>query len=155
MNFFARSIKTDKVPSCPHCKRPKLEKQISLFAATSGSAESEDGMDDFPVDESKMERAIEALAGEAEKMSDDDPRAAAQLMRKFSDMTGMGFNDGIEQALHRMESGEDPEAIEAEMGDALDAEDPFVINNAKTHNAVKKDKAQRGAPRYDKKLYDL
>jgi len=46
-------------------------------------------------------------------------------MRKLTDMTGLNLGDGMEEALSRMERGEDPEAIESEMGDTLEGEDPF------------------------------
>ena len=76
-------------------------------------------------DESKMEKAMNLLASEAEHMDEEDPRQAANLMRKLTDMTGLNLGPGMEEALHRMEAGEDPEAIEAEMGDLLEGEDPF------------------------------
>ena len=153
MSFFSRSINTDKRPSCPHCKRRKLERQVSMFA-TGGSHEG-DGMDDLPIDESKMESAIEALASDAESVNDDDPRAAASLMRKFSSLAGMEFNEGMEQALQRMEAGEDPEAIEADMGDVMNEEDPFVMSGQKGAKSHGKRGRKRGAPRRDEMLYDL
>ena len=127
-SFFSRSINTRTTPSCPGCRRQSLERRISLFSAVTGSKAradageggGEDPLDKLPIDESKMMSAMESLAGEAEGMSEDDPRAAARLMRKLSDMTGLKYKDGIEEALSRMESGEDPEAIEQSMGDMLD-----------------------------------
>ena len=112
-------------------------------------------MGDLPIDESKMESAIEALASDAESMNEDDPRAAARLMRKFSNMTGMEFNDGMQQALDRMESGEDPEAIEADMGDVMNEEDPFVMPGQKGQKPLGKSGRTRAAPRRDETLYDL
>ena len=127
-NFLSKSVNTSGRPECPECKR-KLEKQVSMFAAPSGAAESGD-MDDFPIDESKMEDAMNVLASEAESINEDDPRQAAQLMRKFSSITGMEFGAGMEEAIGRMESGEDPEKIEAEMGDLIDGDgDPFLWGN--------------------------
>jgi putative FmdB family regulatory protein len=154
LNFFSRSVNTDKRPRCPHCKGRKLRREVSMFAKT-GQAEESDGMDDLPIDESKMESAINALANEAEHVNEDDPRAAANLMRKFSQMTGMDFNENMEQALQRMEEGEDPEQIESEMGDMMgDDEDPFVLPGSKAKKP--KDKAKsRGPVRRDEMLYDM
>ena len=59
------------------------------------------------------------LAGEADKMNEDDPKQAANLMRKLSDMTGFELGEGMDEALRRMEKGEDHEQIEAELGDIL------------------------------------
>ena len=45
-------------------------------------------------------------------------------MRKLFDATGMPLGGGMQEALKRMESGEDPEKIEEDMGDLLE-KDPF------------------------------
>jgi hypothetical protein len=87
-------------------------------------------------------------------MNEEDPRQAAQLMRKFSALTGMTFNDGIQEALSRMEAGEDPDAIEAELGDSLDDDDPFVT--ADQRKALRRLlKTRRGEPKRDPTLYDM
>lgn len=156
MNYFSRGVNTTKRPRCPHCKKRRLKREVSLFAATRSSADEGDAaMDDLPIDESKMEQAIEALAADAESVNEDDPRSAAQLMRKFSTMTGMEFNENMEQALQRMESGEDPEAIEADMGDVMNDEDPFVMPDQKGGKRNPGQGQPRGAPRRDNTLYEL
>ena len=106
-NFFSKSINTKKRPKCPQCKTETLERQMSSFAMT-GRAKENDPMDDLPIDESKMEQAMQMLAGEAERIPEDDPRQAANLMRKLIQMADLELGDGMEEALHRMESGEDP-----------------------------------------------
>ena len=147
-SFLSKSVNTSGRPRCPGCKGRKLRREVSTFAMT-GKAEESDGMDDLPIDESKMESAITALAGEAEGMNEDDPRAAARLMRKFSSMTGLEFNENMEQAMQRMEAGEDPEKIEQEMGDMMgEDEDPFILPSKK--GGKKDDRAaKRGAPGRD------
>jgi hypothetical protein len=50
----------------------------------------------------------------------------AQMMRKLYDATGIKLGPGVEEAICRMEMGEDPERIEAEMGDLLEEEAPFA-----------------------------
>ncbi len=148
-NFFARTINTTKKPKCPQCKTKTLSRQMSAFAFT-GRAREDSDMDDLPFDESRMEQAMQMLAGEAEHLNEDDPRQAAGLMRKLTDMTGLEMGSGMEEALRRMERGEDPDQIEADLGDVLDSEDPF-------QPAGKKAKAgqRRTAPRRDETLYDL
>ena len=122
---------------------------MSPFAVTGKAKES--GEDDLPFDESKMEKAMEALAGEADKIDENDPRQAANLMRKITDMTGMELGDGMQEALRRMENGEDPEAVEAEMGDILESEDPFIMSGKRRQAAS----AGQRAPQRDETLYDL
>ena len=150
-NFFSKSVNTEKIPNCPACKRVKLKRQMSIFAKISGSR-AEGGDDDQmpPIDEAKMEKAMAMLAGEADKLNEDDPRQAADLMRKLSDATGMSLGPAMEEALKRMERGEDPEAIEAEMGDLLESEEPFIFDGGQGKKGTKKPK-----PRIDETLYDL
>jgi putative FmdB family regulatory protein len=148
-NFFSRRINTDKVPDCPKCGR-KLKKLMSSFA-TIGKA-NEPGDEDLPsgFDEAKMERALGDLAQEAEKMNEEDPKAMARLMRRFSDKTGLVLNENMEKALARLEAGEDPSRIEQEMGDVF-AEDgnlPFEFKKSRKTAGVK-------PPVHDEKLYEM
>jgi hypothetical protein len=122
---------------------------MSLFAKGSRGKEAPAGDDMPPIDEARMEKAMAMLAGEAEKISEDDPRQAAQLMRKLTDATGLSLGSGMEEALNRLEKGEDPDRIDEEMGDLLEGEEPFLTGG----------KGKRGGrkpkPRVDETLYDL
>ncbi len=149
-NFFSRTINTTKTPKCPKCKVHTLQRQMSAFAIA-GRAKEDDGMEDLPFDETKMEQAMNMLAGEAERIDEDNPRQAADLMRKLSDMTGMKLGDGMQEALSRMERGEDPDKIEAEMGDLLENEDPFTLPDKKSIGKT----SDRPSPSRDETLYDL
>jgi putative FmdB family regulatory protein len=149
-NFFSKTINTTKTPKCPRCKTKTLTRQISVVAVT-GRAKEDGDMDDLPFDSTKMEQAMQMLAGEADKMNEDDPKQAANLMRKLSDMTGLKLGDGMDEALRRMEKGEDPEQVEAELGDILEEEDPFSLHAKK----AKSIKTKRKEPLRDEKLYDL
>jgi len=153
-NFFSRSVNTTKKPLCPRCKKRKLERQVSAFSQVGKhTEESRAGADPLAgLDESKMERAITTLASEAEHINENDPKQAAQLMRKFSGMTGVKFGDPVEQALNRMEAGEDPEKIESEMGNLMDGEEAFILPG---QGAKGKNSGRRYAPQRDKTLYDL
>lgn len=149
-SFFSKSVNTSKRPLCPKCKHKRLERQVSSFSM--GGSGNDGSADDLPIDERTMERAVTALAGEAEKIDGDDPRQAAGLMRKFSSMTGMKFGDGIDQAIGRMEAGEDPEKIESDMGDVIDAEEPFVSAGRKGSSTMS---SQRSDPARDDNLYEM
>ena len=152
-DFLGRTVNTAKRPACPKCKR-RLRREVSLFAMGKGGGEEGEGegegeFDDLPIDESKMESAMETLASEAENVNEDDPRAAAQLMRKFSSMTGMEFGEGMETALSRLEAGEDPEKVEEEMGDILENEEPFVMGKSGRRGG------RRKPPSRDETLYEM
>jgi putative FmdB family regulatory protein len=147
-NFFSTSVNTEKRPSCPKCGKIRLERRMSVFATPRNQGEEADAP--LPdMDEGKMEKAMNLLAREAEHIDENDPRQAANLMRKLTDMTGLNLGSGMEEALRRMEAGEDPEAIEAEMGDLLEGEEPFAFEK-KSIAGVKS-----RPPQVDGTLYDL
>jgi putative FmdB family regulatory protein len=150
-NFLSRTINTEKIPDCPTCKDAKLQRKVSLFATISSRGDEGAADDDLPpIDEAKMEKAMGMLAREAEHMDEEDPRQAAMLMRKLSDATGLKMGAAMEEALSRMEHGEDPEKIEAEMGDVLEEEEPFLLE------AKSKGKSSRQPrPKVDETLYEL
>jgi putative FmdB family regulatory protein len=149
-SFFSKSVNTSKKPNCPKCRTKTLSRQMSAFAVAGRAKENSD-TDDLPFDESKMEKAMQVLAGEADRINEDDPRQAADLMRKLSQMTGLELGPGMNEALRRMEAGEDPDQIESEMGDLLEDEEPFIMPEKKGGTA----KPKRPAPTRDETLYDL
>jgi len=146
-SFFSKTVNTDKKPPCPRCRKT-LERRVSLFACVGKAKEPGEGADGLPFDESKMEQAVSSLAREAEHLDENDPRAAANLMRKLTDMTGMKLGSGMQEALRRMEAGEDPEQIEAELGDVLEQEEPFLLQESKTAKRKKE-------PARDETLYEM
>ncbi|MFP3999562.1 MAG: FmdB family zinc ribbon protein [Desulfobacterales bacterium] len=147
-SFFSRSVNTTKIPACQKCDNSALKRRMSMFAVTGRAPEEDD--DDLPMDCNKMERAMQVLEEEAGRMDEDDPRQAAQLMRKLGDMTGMEFGSGMQEALRRMEKGEDPEQIEAEMGDVLENEEPFFASSGGLSRLRRK-----LSPKHDDTLYEL
>lgn len=127
-SFLSKRIDTQTRPKCPKCGKRELDRQVSMFAAVSSGNESGDS-GDMPFDEKRMEGALTQLASEAEGINENDPKAAADLMRKFSSMTGVEFGGSMEEALKRLESGEDPEQIEKDLGGLMDSDDDaFVIS---------------------------
>jgi hypothetical protein len=142
-NFFSRRVNTETRPGCPRCARPQLERQVSRFAISKGRKEGDDMPD---IDESRMERAMQALAAEAEGLDEDNPRQAARMMRKLYETTGMQLGPG-------MEEGEDPEQIEAEMGDMLESEEPFA--EGEMSKGLKALHKQSQRPQVDTTLYEL
>jgi putative FmdB family regulatory protein len=147
--FFSLKVNTEKIPNCPNCKNIRLKKKMSVFTTIS-KKDSVEASEDLPqFDESKMEKAMAMLAREADKINEDDPRQAAQLMRKLTDATGMKLGPGMEEAIQRLEKGEDPDKIEQEMGDLLETDEPFIIDEKKGKISKKK------KPRIDDTLYDL
>lgn len=147
-NFFSRTVNTEKRPLCPGCKRVRLDRQMSLFSISRKTEREEDNSLEG-MDEARMESAMTLLAKEAEYMDENDPRQAATLMRRLKEMTGMALGPGIEEAIARMEAGEDPEKIEAEMGDFLDDEDSLGFRQRPAHSRKYR------PPEVDERIYDL
>jgi len=146
-NFYSKRIDTTTTPMCPRCGGPDLQRRVSMFA-TIGKASEED--DQFAgLDENKMEQALESLMRESEGINEDDPRQMAGLMRTFSEKTGINLGENMEEAIARMERGEDPEQIEQEMGELFEGDD-FSFEAMK-----KRAMARSGRPRHDETLYDL
>lgn len=150
-SFFSRRINTEKVPTCPKCDRQALERQVSIFSVSKGRKED----DDDPLaglDESQMERAFMSMAGEMENINEDDPKQIARMMRKLYDATGLRIGSGMEDAIRRMEAGDDPDKIEEDMGDILENEDPFSVPSKATLHDLRR---QFLPPKVDETLYDL
>lgn len=155
-SFLSRTVNTTKRPMCPRCKKKRLQRQVSLFATPSkghgGGGEGEGDLGSG-FDETRMEQAMQSMAHEMEHINPDDPRAAAAVMRKLSKEAGFEFQGTMAEALSRMEAGEDPDAIEAELGDAMDDDEPFIDAGGKLGGKTARSAGK--APRRDDHLYDL
>lgn len=159
-NFLSKRVDTATLPPCPKCAHP-LSRQVSAFAhlrhakGSDADGPTDDGMP--PLDEARMERAMAAMGPELENLGEDaDPRQAANLMRRFAQTSGLKFNATVEEALNRMASGEDPDAVEAEFGDALESANPFADSPEAGARVSQLKRLLRAAgPRRDPKWYDL
>ena len=148
--FFSRSINTEKIPNCPTCKNTELKRNLSKFSTISGRKDKGGVEADMAqMDGVKMEKAMAMLAGEAEKINEDDPRQAAMLMRRLSETIGLNMGSGMEEALSRLEQGEDPDKIEEEMGDLLGPDEPNMLE------ARRKKGSRQPKPDIDETLYEL
>jgi hypothetical protein len=73
----------------------------------------------------------------------------AALMRSFSERTGINLGDSMEEAIARLEKGEDPEQVEQDMGDLMEGDElDFSLLHKKARTAP-------APPRRDETLYDL
>ena len=149
-HFLSRTVRTDRRPACPRCGRPDLERKPSVFAISRGlEAPEETGLEGL--DDERLDRAMESLAAEVDAIDEDDPRQAAGLLRKLYDATGLDLGPGIEEAIRRMESGEDPERIEEELGHLVDGGDDPETGRARLGRLVRR----VVPPTVDETLYEL
>jgi len=123
--FLSKRVRPDAAPRCPLCGAPGLRRVPSTFAAGPRNRPEEKGSpkDDDALD-ARMESAFAEMAGELEHLDENDPRQMARVMRRLMEATGER-PPGMEEALRRLEAGEDPEKVEEEMEGLLgeDAED--------------------------------
>lgn len=154
-SFLSRSVNTDKRPDCPRCGKARLERRPSRFAVSRGLEENPVGELPDGVDDAKLEQAMASLAGELDSVDENDPRGAARLMRRLYETAGLPVGGVLAEALKRMEAGEDPDAIDAEFGDALDAEDPFLGEPGEGKPAASKLARRFLPPRTDPELHEL
>jgi putative FmdB family regulatory protein len=126
-NFLSKRIKPDRLPACPKCGNKKMAKQMSRFAMSRGlkepAAKTEGEGDEGPMpnfDDPRIERAMMDLERDMEHMDENNPKHMAHMMRKMKDIMPAGtVPKELDSAIKRLEAGEDPEKIEADMGDLL------------------------------------
>ncbi|HYG24199.1 MAG TPA: zinc ribbon domain-containing protein [Verrucomicrobiae bacterium] len=126
-SFLSKRINPDRLPVCPKCGNKKMEKQMSRFAMTKGLAETpaesggEPGDESMPnLDDPRVARAMAEMERDMEHMDENNPRHMAHMMRKMKDIMPPGTAPKeLDIAIKRLEAGEDPEKIEADMGDLL------------------------------------
>ena len=126
-NFLSKRINPDRLPVCPKCGNKKMVKQMSQFAMTrglkepAGKSEMESGEPPMPdMDDPRLERAMMELEKDMEHLDENNPKHMAHMMKKMKDLMPPGtVPKELDVAIKRLEAGEDPEKIEADMGDLL------------------------------------
>ena len=72
------------------------------------------------MDERKLMRTMGEMERDMEHLDENNPKHLAHMLRKMKDvMPGDVMPKEFEVAIKRLEAGEDPEKIEADMGDVL------------------------------------
>jgi hypothetical protein len=103
-----------------------------------------------------MMRAMESLASDAESLDENDPRQMAGFLRRLYGSADLPVGPAMEEAMRRMEAGEDPDVIDEELGDRLEAEMPFGDDESPlTKEGRVTWKSRRRPPLRDETLYSL
>lgn len=164
-SFLVKSLSERREPSCPKCGAKDLRRRVSRFAVTGAPRKSQPtgaaapgaagpegdgdrgpegagpGGPGGPADDPRIEREMMQLMNDAEGIDENDPRQLGRLMRRMSEISGEPVEPEMEEAMRRLEAGEDPEKIEEDLGDALGGGD--------------EEGGLGGAPSHDPGLYDL
>ena len=123
--FLSKRLKPTRKPVCPQCGNRRLTKEISQFAALQGAAEPEavgdasDGMPDF--NDPRMQHVMREMERDMAHLDENNPKHMAHMMRKMKDLMPAGMMPKeMNDAIRRLESGEDPAKIEEDMGEVFD-----------------------------------
>lgn len=153
-SFLVKSTSERHEPTCPKCGGRDMRRRLSRFAVTgvqrkscgrvgaraeTAAAPADRGSD--PLDNPQVEAEMTQLMADADGIDENDPRQLGRLMRRMTEITGEAVEPEMEEAMRRLEAGEDPEKIEADLGDVLGASEEADDG--------------AGAPSYDGGLYDL
>jgi putative FmdB family regulatory protein len=126
-SFLSKRVNPDRLPTCPKCGNKKLKKEVSRFAMSRGlketaaKTETEGGEPPMPnLDDPRVERAMMEMERDMESLDENNPKHMAHMMKKMKDIMPPGtMPKEMDIAIKRLEAGEDPEKIEADMGDVL------------------------------------
>ena len=126
-SFLSKRVAPDRLPVCPKCGNKKMSKQVSRFAMTrklsepAAKTESDSGEPPMPdLDDTRVERAMMEMERDMEHLDENNPKHMAHMMKRMKDLMPPGsVPKELDVAIKRLEAGEDPEKIEADLGDVL------------------------------------
>ena len=174
--FYAKTlVQGQLIPKCPDNPKFRMQKTVSAFAVkTGGKKSASDQAKDHssaadtggdPVEDARMEAAMNAMEGEFANVDENDPRAMGRMMRRMAELTGEKIDGEMEEVVRKLEEGADPESLEDQLGgDSPDGagggDDPYGegplpgADNADPKEKKHRYKARRALLRRDPKLYD-
>jgi len=128
-NFLSQRVNPGHLPTCPKCGNKKMSRQMSTFAMPRGARENPGtgdaggaaGDEAMPnLDDPRVMRAMNEMERDMAHLDENNPKHMAHMMRKMKDLMPPGaMPKEMDVAIKRLEAGEDPEKIEADMGDVL------------------------------------
>jgi len=126
-SFFSKRLQPDREPACPKCGGRDLRRVLSPFSALRGakepppSAGGGEGASAGPdLDDPQVLQAMEEIERDMGRMDERNPRHMAQLMKKMKAVMPPGsLPPELDTAIRRLEAGEDPDKVEADLGDLL------------------------------------
>lgn len=119
--FYVKSSGNPR-PACPKCGAKGLERVMSSFSTSrKGSLAASSSGDDIP---------------DLSDIDESDPRSMARAIRHMADEMGEDLGPELDEAITRLESGEDPEKVERELeGMGLGDEDEAATGAPPTRDS--------------------
>jgi hypothetical protein len=97
-----------------------LRHEQGLEPSAPTGANAPDGPPMPDLDDPRVERAMIEMERDMEHLDENNPRHMAHMMKKMKNLMPPGsMPKELDTAIKRLEAGEDPEKIEADMGDLL------------------------------------
>ncbi len=121
-SFLSLAPTPKRDPVCPRCGATGLSRVPSAFAVA--SRRTEEPATGAPGESGAMDRLEQEamrMAGELDEKDAEDPRVMARMMRRLADASGERV-PAMEEMLRRLEAGEDPDALEDELGPRIEEE---------------------------------
>ena len=149
MDFFSRRVNTETIPNCPHCGTV-LSKEVPRISIGAG-ADASDEYGDSPMDDARMQAAVEAFGDKLNSISDtSNPEEAAAVMKQFSEASGLGFNKDVKEALARIAAGEGEAGANAELDEILSKGEFFAPTDRDMGGLIHTE-----PPKKDSTMYDM
>jgi putative FmdB family regulatory protein len=124
-SFLSKKLQPEKSPACPQCGSVNLAKQLSSFALPKAGIAPEAGPGAEPdMNDPRVLRAMGEVEKDLEHLDENNPMHLAHMMKKMKDiLPPESMPKEFDIAIKRLEAGEDPEKIEADLGDLFGAEE--------------------------------
>lgn len=132
LSFFSRRVNATATPSCPKCGKP-VRKQVSLFTAGRSGSDADplgigdDCLDedfpdtpDFDPGDERIAGAIAAMGDRLDRIDPSNTVEAAKTLNEFAARSGVKFGKDIMGALGRIAAGDDSEASQRQLADAIE-----------------------------------
>lgn len=110
VSVFFRSFSAVADPVCPRCGGTQLTRLMSRVAVHRGTGG--DSGDNFGDGDGDFDSFLDGV-------DENNPRSVARAMRRMSDEMGEPIEPEMQEALTRMEAGEDPERVMANLDEQM------------------------------------
>lgn len=123
-SFLVRSVKDHEPPECPQCGKQDLDRVLSPCSMHSGGSKrsGDSGQSGGDLDDLGMgDEALDNIPG-IDDLDENAPRSLGRWMRRMADEMGEPLDPEMDEICRRLESGEDPEKIDEELGESLGGE---------------------------------
>jgi putative FmdB family regulatory protein len=124
-SFLSLAPSAARQPVCPKCGAPGLTRVPSAFAVAGRAKEKPETPRGSQPDEaalSRMESEVMRMADGLDEKDAENPRVMARMMRRMAEASGEPMTPTMDEMFRRLEAGEDPDALEEELGPQLEAE---------------------------------